>query len=133
MLIPIAELLNIYNAFHQGQYQDVIDFDISSLSSTNTLKARVLHLRAKIADGQADDVIAEVEGEDDTPDLAAVKALAQHTTGDSAGALSAVESLISTSSENETVQLLGATVLQAEGRSEDALSLLAKHQGNLEA
>ena len=121
------------NAFHQGQYQNVIDFDISTLSPENALPGRVLRLRAQIADGQAEDVFTQVEGDGDVPDLVAVKALAQHALGDTSGALKEVEQLVSTSPENETVQVLGATVLQAEGRSEDALNLLAKHQGNLEA
>lgn len=111
----------------------MIDFDTSSLSAENTLPGHVLQLRAQIADGQAEDVIAQVEGEDQVPDLIAVKALAQHALGNTSGALKEVEQLLSTSPENETVQVLGATVLQAGGRSEDALNLLAKHQGNLEA
>ena len=127
------ELLNMQNAFHQGQYQNVIDFDTGSLSPENSLPGRVLQLRAQIADRQVEDVIAQVEGEDQVPDLAAVKALAQHALGDTSGALKEVEQLVSTSPENQTVQVLAATVLQAEGRSEDALNLLAKHQGNLEA
>lgn len=127
------ELLNMQNAFHQGQYQNVIEFDTSSLSAENTLPGHVLQLRAQIADGQAEDVIAQVDGEDQVPDLMAVKALAQHALGNTSGALKEVEQLLSTSPENETVQVLGATVLQARGRSEDALNLLAKHQGNLEA
>lgn len=121
------------NAFHQGQYQNVIDFDTSSLSPENNLPGRVLQLRAQVADGQAEDVIAQLEGEDQVPDLVAVKALAEHALGDTSGALKEVEQLVSTSPDNQTVQVLGATVLQAEGRSEDALNLLAKHQGNLEA
>ena len=132
-LIVTLELLNLQNAFHQGQYQNVIDFDTSSLSRENSLSGRVLRLRAQVASGQAEDVIAQVEGDDQKPDLVAVKALAQHALGDTSGALKEVERLISTSPENQTVQLLAATVLQAEGRSEDALNLLAKHQGNLEA
>ena len=133
LLTAIPELLNIQNAFYQGQYQNVIAFDTSSLSPENALTSRILQLRARIASGQADDVIAEVEGEEEVPDLAAVKALAQRVSGDASAALEVVEHLMSFSPENATVQLLGATVLQAEGRSEDALTLLAKHQGNLEA
>jgi coatomer protein complex subunit epsilon len=35
--------------------------------------------------------------------------------------------------DNATVQVLGGTVLQGLGKSEEALAVLAKHQGNLEA
>ncbi|KAE8143288.1 coatomer epsilon subunit-domain-containing protein [Aspergillus pseudotamarii] len=127
-----GELINIHNAFHQGQYQEVVDFDTSALSSENHLPARVLQLRAKIALGQTDQVLADVDGED-TPDLAAAKALAQQTAGDSESALKLAQDLAENYPDNGTVQVLGGTVLQAQGLSEEALALLAKHQGNLEA
>lgn len=128
-----SELLNIHNAFHQGRYQTVVDFDISSLSAENKLPARVLALRAKIALGHANDVLAELEGESDNPDLMAVTAFAQYVADDIPSALEAAEQLVENFSENSTVQILGATVLQGAGKSDDALALLAKHQGNLEA
>lgn len=123
----------MHNAFHQGQYRTVIESDTTSLSASNALPARVLQLRAQIAMGQAEEALADIEGEDDEPDLAAVKALACHTIGKTSEALSEVEQLVSSSSENSTVQILGGTVLQAAGKSEEALALLTKHQGNLEA
>ncbi|OJD20661.1 hypothetical protein ACJ73_08004 [Blastomyces percursus] len=127
-----GELLNIHNAFHQGQYQVVVDFDTSSFSPENKLITRVLKLRARIALGQTEDVIADVEGED-VPDLAAVRVLAQQVGGDETEALKGAEELIANHSDNATTQVLVGTVLQAQGKSEDALSLLSKHQGNLEA
>lgn len=129
---PIPELINIHNAYHQGQYQEVIDFDTSALSSENALPARVLKLRAQIALGQSAQVLASVDG-DDTPDLAAVKALAQHAAGDADSALQLVQDLAENYPDNGSVQVLGGTVLQAQGKSDEALALLAKHQGNLEA
>ena len=126
-------MLSIHNAFHQCHYQKVIDFDTGSLSAENALPARVLQLRAQIASGQADEVLADIEGEDDIPDLAAVKALAQYTSGDTFAALKQVEDLAIGSSDNVTVQVVGGTVLQAAGKSEDALALLTKHSGSLEA
>ena len=128
-----SELVNIHNAFHQGQYQEVIDFDTSSFSPENTLTARVLQLRAKIAIGQTEEVLAEVAGEENVPDLAAVKALAQQVSGDVLASLKAAEMLAARNPDNATVQVLAGTVLQAQGKSEEALALLAKHQGNLEA
>lgn len=127
------ELLNINNAFHQGQYHTVVDFDISSLSSENKIPARVLQLRAQIAVGQAKDVLANIGKEGKAPDFAAVKAFAQYSSGSTSNAVSEIERLIKTESENTTVQLLGGTVLQAAGRTEEALSPLSKHQGSLEA
>jgi coatomer protein complex subunit epsilon len=133
-LTPIPELLNIHNAFHQAQYQNVIDFDVSALSSENALPARVLKLRARVALGQTEDMLSDIADEaDDVPDLAAVKALALQAAGNEDDALALAEDLAASYPENATVQVLGGTVLQAQGKSEEALSLLEKHQGNLEA
>ncbi|KAH8426245.1 putative Coatomer subunit epsilon [Aspergillus melleus] len=129
-----GELINIHNAYHQGQYQEVIDFDTSALSPENALPARVLQLRAQLALGQSDQVLAAVDAEaDDVPDLAAVKALAQQVAGDADSAAQAVQDLVENYPDNATVQVLGGTVLQAQGKSDEALALLARHQGNLEA
>ncbi|RAL17135.1 putative Coatomer subunit epsilon [Aspergillus homomorphus CBS 101889] len=129
-----GELINIHNAFHQGQYPAVIEFDTSALSPENQLPAGILQLRAQIALGQSDAVLADVAGgADDTPDLAAVKALAQHTTGDIESAYTLAQDLAENYPDNSTVQVLAGTVLQAQGHSEEALALLTKHQGNLEA
>ena len=129
----MVELLNIHNAFHQGQYQSVIDFDTSSLSAENAFPARILQLRAQLASGQIDEVLSDIEGETDAPDLAAVEAIAQYNAGRTSDAVRQVEKLASSASDNTTVQILGGTVLQATGKSEEALSLLSKHQGSLEA
>jgi len=127
-----GELLNIHNHFHQGQYQEVIDFDTSGLSPENALPARVLALRAQIALGQAEEVIADVQGEDE-PDLLAVAALAELKAGNESKALKIAEMLAQEKPDNGSVQVLAGTVLQAAGKSEEALALLSQHQGNLEA
>jgi len=62
-----------------------------------------------------------------------VKALALYSTGELDTAVSEVEGLAAVSPENMTVQVLGGTVLQAAGKSEEALALLTKHSGSLEA
>ncbi|TVY93932.1 Coatomer subunit epsilon [Lachnellula willkommii] len=127
-----GELLNLHNYFHQGQYQEVIDFDTAGLSPENALPARVLSLRAQIALGQAEDVIADVQGESE-PDLAAVGALAELAAGNESKAVKIAEKLAQESADNSTVQVLAGTVLQAGRNSEEALALLSQHQGNLEA
>jgi coatomer subunit epsilon len=112
----------------------VIDFDPSAFSAENQLPAGVFQLRARIALGKAGEVLADLDGEDDgMPDVAAVKALALLAAGEREPALAAAKALAEKEPENGTVQVLCGTVLQAEGQSEDALALLAKHQGNLEA
>jgi coatomer protein complex subunit epsilon len=132
-LTSSPELLNIHNAFHQGQYQNVIDFDISSLSAENVTPARVLQLRAQIAAGQAEQVVASAQKENDAPDFAAVKAFAMHVIGDTAEGWQEMEELLQSAPGNVTVQVLGGTLLQAAGKSEEALAVLSKHQGSLEA
>lgn len=124
-----GELINIHNHFHQGQYQEVIDYDTSSLSPENALPARVLVLRARIALGQSEDVLAEVKDESE-PDLAAIAALAQQTLGQTDEAVAAVKALGESHADNTTVQIIGGTVLQAAGHPEDAVALLSQHQGS---
>jgi coatomer protein complex subunit epsilon len=124
-----GELINIHNHFHQGQYQEVIDFDVSALSPENALPARVLQLRARVALGQAEDVLADVQGETE-PELRAVAALAEEALGNTEKAVQAVEELAKNEGDNATVQVVGGTVLQAAGRAEEALALLGRHQGN---
>lgn len=111
----------------------MIDFDTAALSPENQLPARVLKLRAQIAMSQTSEVLAAVASEEDTPDLAATKALAQQVAGDTDAALQLARDLAENYPDNGTVQALAGTVLQAQGHSEEALALLSKHQGNLEA
>ena len=111
----------------------MIDFDRSSLSAENDIPARVLQLRAQIALGQADQVIASVQKKHGTPDFAAVKAFALHANGNTKAGLQEIEELLRSAPGNATVQILGGTVLQAAGKSEEALAVLKEHQGNLEA
>lgn len=127
-----TELLTVHNAFHQGQYQTVLDFDISSLSQSNVIPARVLRLRAQIASRDAQGALSSIK-KDTGPDFVAVKAFAQYSLGDTPAATKQIEQIVGSSSDNATVQILGGIVLQLEGRTEEALSLLSKHQGNLEA
>lgn len=126
-----GELINIHNHFHQGQYQEVIDYDTSSLSADNTLPARVLKLRAQIAIGQASEALADVKGAKE-PELVALGALAEHGLGKTDGAVKTVEKLVAEAADNATVQVVGGTILQAAGKSEEALALLSQHSGNCE-
>ncbi|OIW28847.1 hypothetical protein CONLIGDRAFT_394116 [Coniochaeta ligniaria NRRL 30616] len=129
-----GELINIHNAFHQGQYDQVVDYDTSSLSPENHLPARILQLRARIALGQTDDVLDDIAGEGET-EYAAVCALAEFAKGNKEKAVKTVEGLAESDEgqDNGVVQVLGGTVLAAAGKCEEALQLLGRHQGNLEA
>lgn len=123
-----GELINLHNHFLQGQWQAVIDYDTSTLSSENA-PARILALRAQVALGHAEDVVADVTGEKG-PELAAVGAFAEHAAGNTTEAVRTAEKLAAAEGENATVQVLCGTVLQAAGMTEEALALLSKHQGS---
>lgn len=82
--------------------------------------------------GQAGDVSAELEGED-APELASVKALAEFIAGNTSSAITDINKIISLSSDNSTVQVIGGIILHLDGKSDDAIALLSRHQGNLEA
>jgi coatomer protein complex subunit epsilon len=127
-----GELINIHSHFHQGQYQEVVDFDTSSFSPDNALPVRVLVLRARLALGQAEDVLDELKGESE-PELQALGALAELNLGKTDSAVETIEKLASSAADNTTVQVIGGTVLQAAGKSEEALALLTQHQGSLDA
>lgn len=104
-------------------------FDTSSLSDSNFLPARILSLRSQLALGQYDEVLADVVGESE-PEFKAVAALAEFLNGDEEKGLKAAEYLASSDKDNATVQVVAGTVLQAAGKSEEALALLGLHQGS---
>lgn len=132
-----GELVNIHTAYVQGRYQSVLDdFETSNFSSTNELAVRVLRSRAQLALGQAAEVQRSISDSEASkiPDLAAVKAYAAYQQNPSnAAAVTKLEQLTETASDNLTVQLLGAALLARTGKAEQALALLAKHQGSLDA
>jgi coatomer protein complex subunit epsilon len=128
---PTPELINIHTAFHAGAYQQVFDFDTSSFSSSNALPVRVLQLRSQIALGQAKAVSTELASET-TPDLVAVRLLANYEQGKDVNA--ELKKLVEQrGQDNLTVQIMGAIILERAGETEDALALLSKHQGSLDA
>jgi coatomer protein complex subunit epsilon len=134
-----GELVNIHTAFIQGQYQLVLsDFDSSDFSESNRLAVQVLQHRAQIELGQASEVLSAVSTSkaSSSPDLAAVRIYATFANRkgahDDATAAEA-EKLAEQQGDNLTVQLLCGTVLARAGKQEQALQLLAKHQGSLDA
>lgn len=131
-----GELINIHAAFHQYQYQSVLDdFDPSSFSAENHLPARVLQLRARVALGQGKEVLSEVAGAKE-PELVAVGALAELSQGKEDAAAASIEKLLAEGgdavAENAIVQVLGGTVLASADKADEALQLLGRHQGNRE-
>lgn len=111
----------------------MIDFDLSSLSTENVKLARALQLRAQIATNRAKEAVASAKKERDSPEFAAVQAFALYAEGDTTAGLQEMQELLQSVPENAVVQVLGGTLLHAAGKSEEALTILTKHQGNLEA
>jgi coatomer protein complex subunit epsilon len=123
--------LNIHTAFHAGAHQQVLDFDTSGFSSENALPVRVLQLRSQIALGQAKEVASSLAKET-TPDLVAIRLLAQYEGGKDV--LADVKKLVEKEGqENLTVQLAAGIIFERAGETEEALSVLSKHQGSLDA
>ncbi|KAF3909412.1 hypothetical protein AA313_de0201618 [Arthrobotrys entomopaga] len=104
----------------------------SSLSASNQTAAKVFKLRARIALGEFEEVLAELEGEEE-PELQAVKALAKFNTEELEAAVEDIEELATASGDNATVQVIGGIILQRAGKTDEALALLSQHQGSLEA
>ena len=63
-----------------------------------------------------------------------MKAFAEYgKDNEDAGAVADAEKLAESQGDNLTVQLLCGSVLAAAGKTEEALALLARHQGSLDA
>lgn len=125
-----VELVDLRDHFAAGRFREVVDYDTTSLSEENKLPAHVLTLRAKVALGEAKEVLEEIKDTESGPEYSAVKAYAEYATGKTADALKVAEELSTSAPDNATVQLLAGSVLQNEGKTEEALALLSQHQGN---
>jgi coatomer subunit epsilon len=62
-----------------------------------------------------------------------VKAFAEYCSGEKTKSVADIEELIQADGDDSTVQVIGATVLYAEGKVSEALELLMRHENNLEA
>lgn len=123
--------MNIHTAFHAGAYEQVLDFDTSGFSSENALPVRILQLRSQIGLGQAKEVASSLAKET-TPDLIAVRLLAEYESGKEV--VDEVKKLVEKEGQdNLTVQLVAGIILDRAGETEEALNVLSKHQGSLDA
>ncbi|EXJ85543.1 hypothetical protein A1O1_05907 [Capronia coronata CBS 617.96] len=127
-----GELLNITTAFYTHAYPAVLDFDTSALSPENKKTAQLLKYRAQIALGQASAVLSSLKSSQDAASRS-IAALAQQASGDPSSALETATSLSESDPEDPIVQICTGTVLAAAGEYAQAIDLLNKHQGSLEA
>lgn len=136
-----GELVNIHTAFTQSQHALVLsDYSPSDFSPSNHLAVQILQYRSQCALGQYDDVIASISDSDakSTPDLAAARLYASYLLAlqqgkDGEAAVVEAEKLAESSGDNLSVQLLVGTILARSGRQDQALTLLSKHTGSLDA
>jgi len=128
----IPELYPIRSAFYQGNYQHVINEPVDNLTRSD--EGQLYKYRARIELGQASTVLAEMEDAGTTgAGFEAVKAYAEYRMGNKEKAMQELEELIQADADDGTVQVIGATMLYGEGRTEEAFELLSKHENNLEA
>ncbi|KAK0835745.1 hypothetical protein LTR73_000244 [Friedmanniomyces endolithicus] len=123
-------------AMVQAQYTSVLnDYSTSDYSASNRLPVQILQYRAQCALRQYDEVIGSISDSDArfTPDLAAVRTYASYLQKPSASAVQEAERLAEKEGDNLSVQLLCGTILARAEKAEQALQLLAKHTGSLDA
>lgn len=75
---------------------------------------------------------SDVDGEDEI-DLVAIKAFATYEKEHSDSSVAKLDSLGRENGDNSTVQLLVGAALAREDREKEALTLLGRHQGSLDA
>jgi coatomer subunit epsilon len=110
----------------------VVDEPINNLTRSD--EARLYQYRSRIELGQSAAVAAEMAKAGTTEAaFEAVKTYAQYRSGNKAKAVEDINKLIQTEADDNTVQVIGATVLYSEGQTDEALELLSKHENNLEA
>ncbi len=131
LTLSAPELLNISTAFYTHAYSSVLEVETSSLSPQNRATAQILKYRAQIALHQAREVLTVVSSAKD-PASQSIKALAQYKLGQSSGVQLAT-SLAENEGEDPVVQIVCGTVLASSGSVPEAIDVLSKHQGNLEA
>ena len=126
------ELYQIRSSFYKGDFQSVVDEPINNLTRSD--EAQLYKYRARIELGQSAAVAAEMAKVGNTSaGFEAVKAYANYQSGDKAKAVHDINELIQAHADDNTVQVIGATVMYLEGHADEALELLSKHENNLEA
>jgi coatomer protein complex subunit epsilon len=135
---PEGELVNIHTAFIQGQHNLVLsDFTPTDFSESNRLPVTVLQHRARCELGQAPQVLSAISSSEasQSPDLAAVRLYASFVAKNAQNeqAVTEAERLAESHGDNLTVQLLCGTILARAGKAEQALAVLGRHEGSLDA
>ena len=97
-------------------------------------EAQLYQYRSRIELGQFAQVAAEMgEAESTGAGFNAVKAYSEYRLGQKEKAVEDISELIQADANDNTVQVIGGTILYLEGRIDEALELLSNHENNLEA
>lgn len=101
---------------------------------TRSHEAQLYKYRSRIELGQSAQVATEM-GEAGTTGAGfdAVKAYAEYRSGQKEKAVEDICELIQADADDDTVQVIGGTILYLESRIDEALELLSNHENNLEA
>ena len=101
---------------------------------TRSHEAQLYQYRSRIELSQSAQVAAEMgEAGSTGAGFDAVKAYAEYRSGQKEKAVEDINELIQADADDNTVQVIGGTVLYLEGRIDEALELLSNHENNLEA
>ncbi|KAG5366163.1 Coatomer subunit epsilon [Yarrowia sp. B02] len=125
----IENILDARLAFFTGDYKSLVAASPSEIRDEHKDAVAFLKYRAEIAGGLTPSNF------DDVSSPATVEALKAYAKFVASGHKDAavLASLASANTDNEAVQLFGATGLYLEGKLDEALSLLEKHEGSFEA
>lgn len=116
-------------AFFTGDYKSLIEADASQIRDEHKDGVAFLKYRAEIAGGLTPKDFSDVSS---PATVSALKAYAKFVSSGKKDA-AILAGLASSNTDNEAVQLFGATGLYLEGNLDAALSLLEKHEGSFEA
>jgi coatomer protein complex subunit epsilon len=118
--------------YYTGNYRALLQEPVDNLTRTDD--AQLYKYRARIELGEAAAVAVEMEAAGTTgAGFEAVRAYAEYRAGKKEKAIKDIEELIQADADDNTVQVIAATVLVNEGRTDEALELLSCHENNLEA
>lgn len=122
---------SLEQSFYTGNYKAVIEADLDTISDVEeNFKAHILQARARIVEGRAKEVSAELVASED-PVYKLIRVYADSVNG-STNSITEAAGIIETAPQNNFVKHLGGLIFARSGEYERALSLLRTHEGSLE-
>ena len=123
-----VDIATVRDFFQQGNYAKLIQADTSQLDAAEEVEVDVYKLRAQIAQGEAALVAANLKGKPQkSPAQAMVLLLAEYVQAPRSDLVDQARELVQISSDDMSVQVVGATILQLAGLHDEALKILKDH------